>query len=86
MSEFSTETTVLVALVSSSVAKFVFAFMTWNNKRNNMTKVGTVTQLNCYPIKSCGGFSIQSGLCTPLGLKTGDAIDRLIGFDVISSI
>ena len=80
MPEFSTEITALVALVSSSVAKYVFAAMARKNMRKNVIQVGTVTQLNCYPIKSCRGFSLQSGLCTPLGLKTGNAVDRFIFF------
>ncbi|KAK7493409.1 hypothetical protein BaRGS_00015309 [Batillaria attramentaria] len=41
-----------------------------------MEKVGTVTQLNGYPIKSCSGIPVDSALCTPLGLKIGKSTDR----------
>nr|KAG5704222.1 hypothetical protein BaRGS_012510 [Batillaria attramentaria] len=46
------------------------------NRRRKMVQVGTVKQLNCYPVKSCSGVSVDSGLCTPLGLKVGKATDR----------
>lgn len=42
----------------------------------SMEQVGVVTQLNCYPVKSCRGVAADSALCTPLGLKIGNATDR----------
>lgn len=41
-----------------------------------MERVGTVTGLNCYPVKSCRGIAVASAVCTPLGLKIGRATDR----------
>ena len=78
MAEFSTDTTMMVALVSGSVAKFLFGAMTWNNRKKRLVQVGTVSQLNFYPIKSCRGFSVQRGRCTSLGLQVGGAVDRWV--------
>ena len=77
MPEFSTESIVLTALVTGAVAKMVFGAVTRMNRRQNMVKVGTVTQLVCYPVKSCRGISVEEGICTRLGLKIGKATDRL---------
>ena len=70
--------TVLVALVAGAAAKMIFGAITRMNRRQNMVKVGTVSQLNCYPVKSCRGISVEEGVCTRLGLKiAGKATDRL---------
>lgn len=76
METLSPEAAIFAALASGALAKLVFAAVTYVNRRAAMVKVGVVTQLNCYPIKSCGGFSVDSGLCTPLGLKVKGVTDR----------
>ena len=77
MPEFSPESQVLATLVAGAVAKMVFGVITRMNRRQAMVKVGTVTQLNCYPVKSCRQISVEEGICTRLGLKIGKATDRL---------
>lgn len=76
MKNLSQESTILVALISGAVAKYAFGALTRLNRRKKLVKVGTVTQLNCYPIKSCRGITVESGQCTPLGLKIGKVTDR----------
>lgn len=77
MPEFSPEALVFATLVAGTVAKWVFGAVLRMNRRQTMVKVGTVTELNCYPVKSCRGISVEEGLCTRLGLKIGKATDRL---------
>lgn len=76
MFELSSESSVFAGLVSGAVAKFVFGAVTRMTRRQKMVKVGTVTRLYCYPVKSCRGIAVDRGVCTPLGLKIGDATDR----------
>ncbi|KAK7104454.1 hypothetical protein V1264_019171 [Littorina saxatilis] len=76
MSEIPQEAVIFATLVGGAVVKMLFGAVTRKNRRRKMVKVGTVSELNCYPIKSCRGISVQEGMCTRLGLKVGKAADR----------
>lgn len=78
MSDRHTEATVFAALVVGAVAKLAFGSITRRNRRRMMVHVGRVTQLNCYPVKSCRGTSVDRGYCTAVGLQIGKVTDRLI--------
>lgn len=76
MSDRHTEATVFAALVVGAVAKLAFGSITRRNRRRMMVHVGRVTQLNCYPVKSCRGTSVDRGYCTAVGLQIGKVTDR----------
>ena len=42
----------------------------------DMKLIGKVSEITLYPIKSCAGFSVSSGLCTKLGLQVNGCTDR----------
>jgi uncharacterized protein YcbX len=46
-------------------------------------RVGEISDLVCYPIKSCGPIRLNAFKCTPLGLEDGNLRDRT--FMIISS-
>uniref|UniRef100_R4GD77 MOSC domain-containing protein n=1 Tax=Anolis carolinensis TaxID=28377 RepID=R4GD77_ANOCA len=41
-----------------------------------LERVGTVTGVTLYPVKSCRGINLQRAQVTPLGLQSGDLRDR----------
>ncbi|MEE6473851.1 hypothetical protein FKM82_010193 [Ascaphus truei] len=45
-------------------------------KKGQLQKVGEVSQLFLYPIKSCRGVSLSGAECTEYGLKSGQLRDR----------
>ncbi|XP_060610207.2 mitochondrial amidoxime reducing component 2-like [Anolis sagrei] len=45
-------------------------------RRRELERVGTVTGVTLYPVKSCRGVSLQRAQVTPLGLQSGDLRDR----------
>ncbi|XP_056402912.1 mitochondrial amidoxime-reducing component 1-like isoform X2 [Hyla sarda] len=57
----------------------VASWMWWRSKRGGyveLRKVGTVSQLLIYPVKSCRAVSVQEAECTELGLRHGELEDR----------
>ncbi|KAL8561122.1 hypothetical protein ACOMHN_033705 [Nucella lapillus] len=76
MSDPPSAVVIFGVLLAGTIAKIAFGVLTRKNRRQRMVKVGTVTQLNCYPVKSCRGISTAEGTCTRLGLKLGKATDR----------
>lgn len=41
-----------------------------------LQRVGTVSSLFVYPIKSCQGVAVQRARVTPMGLQSGEMRDR----------
>lgn len=78
-----------VAVGSSLLALFAVAaaWRAWRAKSRERAddtpkdlefqKVGTVSSLAIYPIKSCRGINVDWALCTPLGLTRALARDRV---------
>nr|XP_056708817.1 mitochondrial amidoxime reducing component 2-like [Euleptes europaea] len=50
----------------------------WRRRRagGELVRVGTVSELLIYPVKSCRGVSVQQAEVTRLGLRRGDLRDR----------
>uniref|UniRef100_A0A6J0T0T0 Mitochondrial amidoxime reducing component 2-like n=1 Tax=Pogona vitticeps TaxID=103695 RepID=A0A6J0T0T0_9SAUR len=44
--------------------------------RRQLVRVGTVSDVVLYPVKSCRGFHVESAQVTELGLRSGDLRDR----------
>ncbi|XP_071080528.1 mitochondrial amidoxime-reducing component 1-like [Haliotis cracherodii] len=63
-------------LAVSSAAKYAFGAYTRWQKLQRFELVGHVTALNLFPVKSCGGISVQRALCSRLGLKVQGVTDR----------
>ncbi|XP_075696199.1 mitochondrial amidoxime-reducing component 1-like isoform X2 [Rhinoderma darwinii] len=54
----------------------IASWMWWRKKHVELRKVGTVSQLLIYPVKSCQGISVQEAECLELGLRHGKLEDR----------
>ncbi|XP_046381838.1 mitochondrial amidoxime-reducing component 1-like isoform X1 [Haliotis rufescens] len=67
---------VFFTLAAGVVIKYILSAIVGSRKRE-YELVGEVASLTCYPIKSCGGFNVESGNCTNLGLQVENGvIDR----------
>ncbi|XP_054836305.1 mitochondrial amidoxime reducing component 2-like [Eublepharis macularius] len=66
----------LCAVAAVGVALGVAA--AWRRRRpgRRLVRVGTVSELFIYPVKSCRGVSVQRAEVTELGLRKGDLRDR----------
>lgn len=57
----------------------IASWMWWRRKHGEhveLRKVGTISQLLIYPIKSCKAISVQEAECLELGLRHGELGDR----------
>ncbi|XP_064302369.1 mitochondrial amidoxime reducing component 2 [Phalacrocorax carbo] len=45
-------------------------------RRRRLQRVGTVSSLFVYPVKSCRGVSVRRAQVTPMGLRSGELRDR----------
>lgn len=65
-------------VVGSAVA--LAAIAAWYKCRNGppskWKKIGNLTELWCFPIKSCGVINLKDAECARLGLKKGFLRDR----------
>jgi len=77
---------VLIVLGISSFAAMLASYCLWKKAKITLSprpekwvKVGNVSNLIIYPIKSCHGGIIETGVVTQLGLKAlnGKILDRL---------
>ncbi|XP_046551239.1 mitochondrial amidoxime-reducing component 1-like [Haliotis rubra] len=67
---------VFLTLAGGVVIKYILSAIV-GSRRREYELVGEVASLTCYPIKSCRGFTVESGYCTNLGLQVaGSVIDR----------
>ncbi|XP_076463489.1 mitochondrial amidoxime-reducing component 1-like [Babylonia areolata] len=76
MPDLPREYVIFGVLVTGAIVKMVFAALARKNRRQKMVKVGTVTAMKCYPVKSCRGIPVTESIATRLGLKCGEATDR----------
>ncbi|KAM3930303.1 mitochondrial amidoxime reducing component 2 [Leptodactylus fuscus] len=51
-------------------------FLSRRKKKRQLRRVGEVSQLFLYPVKSCRGISLQEAECREYGLKNGQLRDR----------
>jgi hypothetical protein len=74
----SKETTVAVVVGSAVALAGAAAWYKWKNTGppSKWRQIGTLTELWCFPIKSCGVINLKDAECTRLGLKKGFLRDR----------
>ncbi|XP_046578219.1 mitochondrial amidoxime-reducing component 1-like [Haliotis rubra] len=63
-------------LAVASAAKYAFGAYTRWQKLQRFELVGRVSALNVFPVKSCGGISVQRALSSRLGLRVQGVTDR----------
>ncbi|CAH2254087.1 mitochondrial amidoxime reducing component 2 [Pelobates cultripes] len=70
-----TRATLFLAVTGLGAAVLVSWFFL-TKRRRSLRKVGEVSHLFLYPIKSCRGTSIPEAECKPFGLQSGNLKDR----------
>ncbi|ESP03079.1 hypothetical protein LOTGIDRAFT_110992 [Lottia gigantea] len=68
--------TVLSTLALTSAIKYSFSLVSWKQKKKKYELIGKVSEINTYPIKSCGGFGLYSADATRLGIRVNGLYDR----------
>ncbi|CAH2254083.1 mitochondrial amidoxime-reducing component 1 [Pelobates cultripes] len=76
-----TRATLFLAVTGLGAAVLVSWFFL-TKRRRSLRKVGEVSHLFLYPIKSCRGTSIPEAECKPFGLQSGNLKDRVHGNEV----
>ncbi|XP_033734681.1 mitochondrial amidoxime-reducing component 1-like [Pecten maximus] len=69
-------TSTFVGLVGASVLKYGFTTWLASGRPKVYEKVGKVSSLKLYPVKSCRGLDVKTAECTPLGLRQFGVTDR----------
>ncbi|XP_069116372.1 mitochondrial amidoxime-reducing component 1-like [Argopecten irradians] len=69
-------TSTFVGLVGASVLKYGFTTWLASSRPKVYEKVGKVSCLQLYPVKSCRGLDVQTAECTPIGLRQYGITDR----------
>jgi len=68
------------ALIVGSALTFAAAAAWYKCRKNGLPrkwkKIGVLSELWCYPIKSCGVINLKDAECARLGLKNGNLRDR----------
>lgn len=80
---FGKEAQVLTGLILAIVLKYSATW--WMRKRREtlFEKIGQVSALYLYPVKSCKGVKIDEGVCTKYGIRSSGVYDR--SFVVVQS-
>ncbi|XP_033734575.1 mitochondrial amidoxime reducing component 2-like [Pecten maximus] len=63
-------------LIAASAAKFLVSAWIRNKRLEKFERIGTVSDLIYYPMKSCQGIPMESGTLRPLGLYKDGMADR----------
>ena len=73
---FGKEAQVLTGLILATILKYSATW--WMRKRREtlFEKIGQVSALYFYPVKSCKGVKIDQGECTKYGIKCNGVYDR----------
>ncbi|XP_060079531.1 mitochondrial amidoxime reducing component 2-like [Ylistrum balloti] len=69
-------TSTFVGLIGASVLKYGFTTWLASGKPRVYEKVGKVSSLHLYPVKSCRGLDIETAECTAIGLRQFGVTDR----------
>ncbi|OWF34597.1 Mitochondrial amidoxime-reducing component 1 [Mizuhopecten yessoensis] len=69
-------TTTFVSLIGASVLKYGFTSWLALNRPKVYEKVGRVSSLQLYPVKSCRGLDVKTAECTLTGLRQYGVTDR----------
>jgi uncharacterized protein YcbX len=75
-SSLLTNKVVIGAVAATTAVVVVVAIVVSRQRRQKYEFVGTVSALNCFPIKSCGGITNNVAFCTTTGMRMSNALDR----------
>lgn len=70
------EVEILIGLVLGTVLKFTVSWWMRRRREKFFEKVGRVSKLYFYPVKSCKGIQLTEGECTKYGVKFNGVYDR----------
>ncbi|KAM5165677.1 mitochondrial amidoxime-reducing component 1 [Mantella aurantiaca] len=76
MESLSKHRTLLLGLAGLGATVAVTWFFLSRRKKKRVRKVGQISQLFLYPVKSCKGIPLQEAECREYGLKNGELSDR----------
>ncbi|KAM9316858.1 uncharacterized protein PAF06_007951 [Gastrophryne carolinensis] len=76
MEVLSKHRTLLMGLAGLGATLAVTWFFLSRRKKKKLRRVGEVSQLFLYPVKSCRGISLQEAECKAYGLQSGQVNDR----------
>ena len=77
------EAEIFLGLILLSVVKYTASWWIRRNKDALFEKVGYVSKLYLYPVKSCKGVQLTEAECTKYGMRYNDVNDR--GFVVMTA-
>lgn len=72
------EMEILIGLVLGTVLKFTVSWWMRRRREKFFEKVGRVSKLYFYPVKSCKGIQLTEGECTKYGVKFNGVYDRYV--------
>ena len=76
LDRLGTGSKVVIGIATAAALKFTIAWLMTESRRKRFEKVGVVTGLVVYPLKSCKGVYVKEGECVKKGLKVKDVPDR----------
>ncbi|GBN89538.1 Mitochondrial amidoxime-reducing component 1, partial [Araneus ventricosus] len=62
--------------IAAAVAVGVVGVMLWKKNKRSFVKVGTISKLYFFPVKSLRGIEVNEGKCTKLGFQVNGLLDR----------
>ncbi|XP_055954128.1 mitochondrial amidoxime reducing component 2-like [Argiope bruennichi] len=62
--------------IAAAVAVSVMGVLLWKKKKHSFVKVGTISKLYFFPVKSLRGIEIKEGKCTKQGFEVNGLLDR----------
>ena len=78
METLGADAQVLVGLVLATALKFTASWWMRRRREQLFEKVGHVSALYFYPMKSCKGFKLTEGECTKYGIRSNGVFDRYL--------
>lgn len=63
-------------VVATALTVSVLSFLIWNKKKKNYVRVGKISKLFFYPVKSLKAVDVTQGKCTKLGFEVNGLLDR----------
>ncbi|XP_071080529.1 mitochondrial amidoxime-reducing component 1-like [Haliotis cracherodii] len=67
---------IFLTLAAGAALKYAIGYWVQYNRRHQLRRVGTVSALYVYPVKSFRGLNVMEAECTRLGLKYKGLTDR----------
>ncbi|GIY17119.1 mitochondrial amidoxime-reducing component 1 [Caerostris extrusa] len=63
-------------LIVAAVAVSVLGVLVWKKKKRTFVKVGKISKLYFFPVKSLKGMEVKKGKCSKLGFEVNGLLDR----------